>query len=283
MELNEQVVSMKLSIITVNYNNAAGLRATLQSVAEQTCRAFEYVVVDGGSTDGSVDAIRENESRISKWVSEPDGGIYEAMNKGVSMASGDYVLFLNSADRLAGAQVLDSILPRLEDKDFYVGGVERQERGGVLVFPPKTLRASYLMMNYLPHQATFIRRQLLLDRPYRTQYRIAADWEQMVYEMIVRGRSYELLNVCVTLFDVQGISSVRSTNLEQQKERDAILHEHFPDIVVKDYVGLTPYESKIKYSLLKDSSVSRDMKILRNALKMLFSDMAKMLRGKRSE
>ena len=270
---------MKLSIITVNYNNADGLRATLQSVAEQKCRDFEYVVVDGGSTDGSVDAIREKESLISKWVSEPDGGIYEAMNKGVSMASGDYVLFLNSADRLAGAQVVEKILPHLIDKDYYVGGVERQERGGVMVFPPKTLRASYLMMNYLPHQATFIRRQLLLDRPYQTKYRIAADWEQMVYELVVCGKSYELLDICVTLFDVQGISSVRSTNLEQQKEREAILHEHFSDIVVSDYVGLTSYESKIKYALLKDPSVSRDMKILRNALKMVFKDIGKRLRG----
>ena len=101
----------------------------------------------------------------------------------------------------------------------------------------------------------------------------------MVYELVVCGKSYELLDICVTLFDVLGISSVRSTNLEQQKEREAILHELFPDIVVNDYVGLTSYESKIKYALLKDSSVSRDMKILRNALKMIVKDIGKRLRG----
>ena len=266
---------MKLSVITVNYNDTTGLRATLQSVAEQTCRDFEYIIVDGGSTDGSVDAIRENESLTTLWVSEPDGGIYEAMNKGVSMATGDYVLFLNSADRFADPQVVGSVLPLLEGKDFYVGGVERQERGGVKVFPPKALRASFLLMNYLPHQATFIRRQLLLDRPYQTKYRIAADWEQMVYELVVRGRSWELIDVCITLFDVSGLSSQRSTIEKQQQERETVLREHFSDIVVRDYVGLSPCESKIKYALLKDPSVSRDMKILRNAIKMLLKDIRK--------
>lgn len=271
---------MKLSIITVNYNNADGLRATMQSVAGQSCKEFEYVVVDGGSTDGSVEAIRENEAFIDRWVSEPDGGIYEAMNKGVAMASGEYVLFLNSADCLAGEGVMAEVVPKLGEKDFYMGGVMRQERGGVLVYPPKVLRASFLLMNYLPHQATFIRRQLLVDRPYRVQYRIAADWEQMVYELIVRGRSYELLEICITLFDVKGISSIRSTYEKQQTERETILHEHFSGIVENDYVGLTPQERKIKYALLKDPSVSRDLKILRNALKMLLKDLFKKKSGK---
>ena len=271
---------MKLSIITVNYNNADGLRATMQSVAGQSCKEFEYVVVDGGSTDGSVEAIRENEAFIDRWVSEPDGGIYEAMNKGVAMASGEYVLFLNSADCLAGEDVMAEVVLKLGEKDFYIGGVMRQERGGVMVYPPKVLRASFLLMNYLPHQATFIRRQLLVDRPYRVQYRIAADWEQMVYELIVRGRSYELLEICITLFDVKGISSVRSTYEKQQTERETILHEHFSGIVENDYVGLTPQERKIKYALLKNPSVSRDLKILRNALKMLLKDLFKKKSGK---
>lgn len=271
---------MKLSIITVNYNNADGLRATMQSVAGQSCKEFEYVVVDGGSTDGSVEAIHENEAFIDRWVSEPDGGIYEAMNKGVAMASGEYVLFLNSADCLAGEGVMAEVVPKLGEKDFYIGGVMRQERGGVMVYPPKVLRASFLLMNYLPHQATFIRRQLLVDRPYRVQYRIAADWEQMVYELIVRGRSYELLEICITLFDVKGISSLRSTYEKQQAERETILHEHFSGIVENDYVGLTPQERKIKYALLKNPSVSRDLKILRNAFKMLLKDLFKKKSGK---
>ena len=91
---------MKLSIITINYNDAKGLRKTFDSIKNQTCHEFEYIVVDGGSSDGSQSVIEEYEQYISKWVSEPDNGIYNAMNKGAKMSTGDYMLFLNSGDNL---------------------------------------------------------------------------------------------------------------------------------------------------------------------------------------
>ena len=88
---------MKLSIITINYNNCDGLRKTIESVIAQTTRDFEYIVIDGGSTDGSVDVIKEYADYIDYWVSEPDKGIYNAMNKGTRAAHGDFLLFLNSS------------------------------------------------------------------------------------------------------------------------------------------------------------------------------------------
>ena len=97
---------MKYSIITVNFNNKEGLLKTIESVIHQTFRDFEFIIIDGGSTDGSVDVLKEYSSQINYWVSEPDGGIYQGMNKGLRQAKGDYVNFMNSGDCFYSASVL---------------------------------------------------------------------------------------------------------------------------------------------------------------------------------
>ena len=109
---------MRLSIITINRNNAAGLEKTMRSVAAQTFKEFEYIVIDGASTDESVEVIKRHEAEFShlKWVSEPDSGIYNAMNKGLRMASGEYVQILNSADGLAADNVTEKMLHALDEK-----------------------------------------------------------------------------------------------------------------------------------------------------------------------
>src|SRR5215204_5788299 len=99
-----------MRIITINYNNAPNLRGTIESVINQTYRAIEYLVIDGGSTDGSVDIIKEFGNKIDYWVSEKDKGIYNAMNKGLIRATGDYVLYLNSGDYFADSSVLSDFL-----------------------------------------------------------------------------------------------------------------------------------------------------------------------------
>ena len=100
---------MKFSIITINYNNCEGLRRTIESVVNQTCHDFEYIIIDGGSTDGSVDVIKQYADQIDYWVSEPDKGIYNAMNKGVAVAKGEYCLFLNSGDSLHNNSALAKV------------------------------------------------------------------------------------------------------------------------------------------------------------------------------
>ena len=103
-------ICMKCSIVTINRNNASGLEKTMQSVASQTFKDFEYIIIDGASTDASVDVIKAREADFAhiKWMSEPDSGIYNAMNKGIRMATGDYVQFLNSGDCLAAPDVMES-------------------------------------------------------------------------------------------------------------------------------------------------------------------------------
>ena len=102
---------MKLTVVTINYNNCKGLEKTLRSVTSQLTPEVEYVVIDGGSTDGSVDLIKRYEKNISFWVSEPDKGIYNAMNKGIAHAKGEYINFMNSGDCFHSPDVLSRVLP----------------------------------------------------------------------------------------------------------------------------------------------------------------------------
>lgn len=112
---------MKLSIITVNRNNTEGLRKTIESVVSQTYTDFEYIIIDGASTDGSVDIIKEYADRITYWVSEPDNGIYNAMNKGILKAKGEYLQFLNSGDWLTNNDVLKYVFDLRRDEDVLYG------------------------------------------------------------------------------------------------------------------------------------------------------------------
>ena len=222
---------MKLSIITINYNNALGLRQTVESVVNQSSRKdFEYVVVDGRSTDGSKDILEEFSDRIDKWVSEPDSGIYNAMNKGVSMASGEYLLFLNSGDTLHG-NVIEGILPFLGDTDITIGriicnGSDLSETGVDL-----TLR--HFIITNIPHQSTFIRTNLLKDRPYDERLKIVSDWKFFVETIVIGGASYKWLDTIVSDYDCNGISSVNRYLLDEEKEK--VLEELFPKRILIDY------------------------------------------------
>ena len=151
---------MKLSIITINYNNCNGLAETIRSVEGQTLKDFEWVVVDGVSTDGSRDLIEAHADSFSYWVSEPDNGIYHAMNKGIKEAGGEYLLFLNSGDMLADNQVVEHVVPSLHDFDFVVGNIYKSDNLGVKAFDENNLSSQrlpfMLTISSLPHQSTFI-------------------------------------------------------------------------------------------------------------------------------
>ena len=114
---------MKLSIITINFNNRNGLEKTIESVTSQTCKDFEWIIIDGGSTDGSRELVEKKQKYITYWCSEPDSGIYNAMNKGIKKAKGDYCFFLNSGDRLHDKDVMMNVLGELDGTDFVSGNV----------------------------------------------------------------------------------------------------------------------------------------------------------------
>lgn len=263
---------MKLSIITICYNNRQGLEKTLRSVCAQLTPEVEYIVIDGGSTDGSVDLIKQYADHITYWVSEPDKGIYNAMNKGIAVAKGEYVNFMNSGDCFVSDDVIARVLPRLQGKDFYVGG---EIRGKKVIKSPRSIKFSHFLYHALPHQGAFIRTELLKKRPYDESYKIAADWEQMFYELIINNASYEQLPFIVALFDMTGVStnkeSLRLVQDECQRVRHSLLSKRLCQFMGED----DKLQLKVIYALGYEDPLKRDLKLLRNSLKMLFRDLFK--------
>src|ERR1041384_6364869 len=148
---------MKLSIITVNYNNRTGLERTIKSVADQTQTDIEYLVIDGGSTDGSIELIKSFGPKITEWISENDTGIYEAMNKGIMRSSGEYLLFLNSGDYLYSNETIEQVQNNLGSEDILYGNIIFEKNGN-----DRTPGYMPFFKNYIPVQDVF-GSQIILD------------------------------------------------------------------------------------------------------------------------
>lgn len=218
---------MKLSIITINYNNENGLQKTIDSIKVQTLQDFEWIVIDGGSSDGSKELLEHYQEHFSYWCSELDKGIYNAMNKGVLHATGEYVLFMNSGDNFHDEYVLEKTWPYLKDYDFITGDSISYHKDGT-VGPwnaPRHFTAYMIVFYSINHQSTFIRTRLLKERPYRENLKIVADWEQQLYELVFKDATYNYLPIIVSDFHEDGVSQM-NTDLHN-KERQGIIHSYF--------------------------------------------------------
>ena len=131
------MLNNSITIITINFNNQNGLQKTMDSVFRQTNKDFQYIVIDGGSSDGSKELIERNQSKINHWVSEPDNGIYHAMNKGIEKATGEYLLFLNSGDELINELVVEKVTPLLHTEDIISGNLIVDEDSEDVLRPTK--------------------------------------------------------------------------------------------------------------------------------------------------
>ena len=235
---------MALSIITINRNNAAGLEKTMNSVLSQSYSDFEYVVVDGASTDNSVDVIRRFSIQFCdrlKWVSEPDKGIYNAMNKGIRMASGDYVEFLNSGDCLVAEDVVLKMFTVL-DKEGYpsilYGNMLKNLPDGTILkdkcFAGQDITFLGFYTGSLNHSPAYIDRSLF-DKYglYDENLKIVSDWKWYLQAIIFGGEKPMYTDVDVTLFDMNGISE---TNKDlDKKERRQVLEELINPAILTDY------------------------------------------------
>lgn len=218
---------MKLSVITICYNDRNGLLKTLESVKSQSSHDFQYIVIDGASKDGSADLLTEYASVIDYSVSESDKGIYNAMNKGIREAKGEYCLFMNAGDTFYANDTIEKALPLLDGTDFLSGDTYCVfPDGKSTVWKAVNNVTTYLMAIYsLSHQATFIRTELLKQRPYREDLKVVSDWEQMFYELIICDKSYKRLNLNICKFAQGGVSSSQAETRE--RERLIVLDEHF--------------------------------------------------------
>lgn len=224
---------MRLSIITINFNNVAGLQKTIDSVISQSFKDYEWIVIDGGSSDGSRELIEQYADHFSFWVSEPDKGIYNAMNKGIKVAQGDYLQFLNSGDWLCDETALERCFSHSFSADIAYGDLFFVFRDGnkELVHYPQNVSLYYLFHYSLGHSASFIKRQLLMEQPYDEQYRIVSDWSFFLRQAMV-GSIFEYLSEAVTCFDMTGISTVEEDLVN--KERQDVIKHVIPEMVVRD-------------------------------------------------
>lgn len=235
---------MKLTIITINYNNAAGLKKTMESVLSQTSNDFEYIIIDGGSVDGGKELIEQlaiSDKRLSYWVSEPDSGIYNAMNKGIKMAKGEYVQFVNSGDCLIAPVVtermLTCLIARAEVPQILYGNMLKQLSNRMFIDKGFQGRQPTLLDFYvatLNHSSAYISRDLF-DKYglYDESLKIVSDWKWYLEAIILGSVKPLYVDIDVTVFDMNGISSV---NLElDKKERTEVLEKHFSQAILSDY------------------------------------------------
>ena len=210
---------MKISIITINYNNADGLRRTIASVVAQTYLEKEYIIIDGYSTDGSQDEIKKHEEKIAYWISEPDSGIYNAMNKGIRQATGDYCIFMNSGDVFFSPTVLLEASAYLKSgKDIYNGNSVYLKNRRISWYRKGNRDNSipFFYRTSICHQASFIKTSLLKDIEYDESLKIASDWKFWLVACR-RHSSFEAIDVNVCCFEVGGISSNKDIVTRERK------------------------------------------------------------------
>lgn len=202
---------MKFSIITVNYNNRAGLDKTISSVLQQKFHDFEYIVIDGGSIDGSKEIIQTNANIIDYWVCERDLGVYDAMNKGIKNANGDYFLFLNSGDYLVSEDVLTRLSGVLNESDtcVYYCNVNLLNSDGTVetfCYPPN-LTLGFWEGNTINHQSSLISRQAFEKFGlYSLYYKIASDYEFFL-KLFCAGIKFNFFNGVIVNYANTGIST----------------------------------------------------------------------------
>lgn len=226
---------MKYSIITINYNNALGLERTIISVVSQKYQGYEFIIIDGGSTDGSLDVIEKYSDKIDFWVSESDKGIYHAMNKGSYHANGDYCIFMNSGDCFYDGNVLDDFLAFLDKEDILVGKVSVDENNSIISPPPPDgeLTLYHLYSGAIPHQGSFIKKELLKKYPYDENLKISSDWKFFIQTLILDNCSVRFLDIFVARYDLNGVSSFNPVLMRMEK--DVVLAQLFPPRVIADY------------------------------------------------
>ncbi len=233
---------MKISVVTINYNNADGLEDTIKSVVCQSYSDFEYIIIDGGSTDGSVDVIRKFENEIDYWVSEKDTGIYHAMNKGVTKVHGDYCVFLNSGDKFYNNSVIERIIKTQTSTDIFVGKVTKGD-SDILMSPPpidNEITFYHLFSCAIPHQGAFIRTELLHRYPFDETLKISSDWKFFVQTLIMDNCSFCYIDEFVTRYDMGGVSSLNPDIMRDEKI--VIMRNFFPPRVLADYYAMKSSE-----------------------------------------
>lgn len=243
-----------ISIITINYNNAEGLKKTIDSVVSQSFQGFEFIVIDGNSSDKSVGVIKQY-PRINEWVSEKDSGIYDAQNKGVTKSKGEYLLFLNSGDILADNQVLQKVSTYLSSgKSFYYGNLILDKNNTKEKhLAPKEIDVDFMLNSTFWHPCVFIKSNLFKQFGlYNTSFKIVGDYEFFIRCLLKPNITTEYINEFITEFDGNGISNDASQNEIQVKERELAWKLNVSELVYNSLKKHNAF-SRSKYASLINS------------------------------
>ena len=218
----------KITIVTVVFNAKSLIEKTIQSVLSQTYPFIEYIIIDGASTDGTIDILNKYRSRITTVVSEKDSGIYDAMNKGLKRATGDYVLFLNAGDELFGTDTLSLIFNTSEGADVYYGNTKIIDKDGVelgnrRLTPPANLNWKSLRFGMCVSHQSFIPKRIICE-PYNLDYKISSDIDWMI-SILKKSHIVIHVNLNISKF-LEGGLSVKNRN-KALKERFKIMEAHY--------------------------------------------------------
>lgn len=241
----------KISVITVVYNGARTLEATIESVVMQTYFNLEYIIVDGGSTDETLSIIKKYEGQITRWVSEKDEGIYDAMNKGIDLAGGDYIVFMGADDVFLNKETVANVFAQeaARQADLVYGNVISDsfvgEYDGVFDFPK-------LLDRNICHQAIFYRKPLFQQLgKYNKKYRALADWEFNIRCFLQPGIRLQFVNQVVAKFGVGGVSAAH----DPQFLRDIIIPEKLRLLNEKKIRLSSPVQYDLWWRLVRNAAI----------------------------
>ena len=240
-----------LSLITVCFNAKEELQLTLENVLSQTWSRFEYLVIDGGSTDCSVPILEHYKSLFAekgiafRYISEPDHGIYDAMNKGTRMASGDWLLFLNAGDLLYEPDILKKVFSDSHSADILYGDTICVYQGHQKEYPALPLDHLTYEMAFC-HQSAFISRELLLEHPYDISFRVCADHNFFLHAYLQK-KTFEYLPFPISIYEIAGFSDKNKLLSHQEKQRmqkqSGIFH-YSPAWIVREIIFYFKYVIK---------------------------------------
>ena len=248
---------MRLSIITINYNNREGLLKTIDSVISQTWRDFEWIVIDGGSTDGSKELIEQSHEHFTYWCSEPDHGIYNAINKGIAFAKGDYISCMNSGDTFYESETLEKVFSIVRSSDILYGNSMEiyNDHNIIRYYPsPSPLEFHNLFRWCFCHQAMFVKTSMLKEKGFDESFKIYADrmrWTQAAIE----GKSFEYIDLVICRYDMCGISQTIDREIYYM-ELERVYNEAIPTPILLSVKKLIEYEDnttiqRVRYLLMR--------------------------------
>ncbi len=222
-------MGIKISVITINLNNLEGLKRTVQSVLDQNHPDIEYLLIDGGSTDGGKEYSQENHDSFAFYLSEKDTGVYDAMNKGIRKSTGDYLIFLNSGDIFSGSDSLSKLIKNSNGEDLVFGNilVQHVDKSYVKTYREK-LTFKYFYYDSIPHPACLISKKLFEHYGlYDTKLKIASDWKFFLLGVVKHRCSYRYVDEMISTFGVDGMSSLPENSELLENERVMTLKKYF--------------------------------------------------------